>query len=100
MAVRAKIKDFCTSLGYNAVSKVRVNSNGYKYVTLANTTSGDTENIYLGIRFGETVEVSDRLDLDNTFVTQVENKNGELRYKVTDRSGEISAEKLADYDVF
>lgn len=91
---------FAQSLGYNAVSKVRANTNGYKYVTLANTTNGSTENLYLGTRYSETVDVDDVLPLKELFVTETENAQGEKRFKLTDKSGVISAEKLVDYQTF
>ena len=88
---------FAKQNGYNAVSKVRVNANGYKYVTLANTQTGDVENLYLGTRYSKTVKQDEVLNLSTLFVTETENQAGEKRWKLTDKSGEISAEKLADY---
>lgn len=97
---RITIKAFATQSGYNAVSNVRVNTNGYKYVTLADTTGAvGTENIYLGTRFAEEVAVGQKADL-NWFVTETENKDGEKRWKITNLSGEISQEKLAEYTTF
>lgn len=91
---------FAQSMGYNAVSKVRANTNGYKYVTLANTNTSQTENLYLGTRYSETVNVDDVLPLNSLFVVETENAQGEKRFKLTDNSGAMSAEKLADYQTF
>lgn len=97
---RIKLIDFAKQNGYNAVSKVRKNTNDYKYVTLANTNTADVENIYLGERFAETVNVGDTLDLKAMYVADTVNASGEQRFKVTDKSGEISKEKLASYTTF
>ena len=97
---RITLKQFALQNGYNAVSKVRVNTNGYKYVTLADTSGVvGTENLYLGTRFSETVEIGEVANLE-WFVTETENASGEKRWKVTDKSSEMSAEKLAEYQTF
>lgn len=97
---RIALTIFCQSLGYNAVSKVRANSNGYKYVTLADTKTGKVENLYLGRRYSETVEVDEQLPIKELFVNETENEHGEKRYKLTDKSGVMSEAKLADYQTF
>ena len=97
---RIKLTTFASQNGYNAVSKVRANTNGYKYVTLADSETGNTENIYLGTRFSETVEVGEKLTLTELYVTETENSAGEKRWKITDKSGVISAEKMAEYQTF
>lgn len=91
---------FCQSLGYNAVSKVRANANGYMYVTLANTQTGKAENLYLGRRFSETVTIGEILPIKDLWVTEVENEHGEARFKLTDKSGIMSESKLAEYQTF
>ena len=97
---RIKLTTFASQSGFNAISKVRKNTNGYLYVTMANTTTAAVENIYLGERFAATVKVDDVLDLKSMYVADTTNAGGEQRFKVTDRSGEISAAKLADYQTF
>ena len=67
---------FAKQNGYNSASIVRANTNGYKYITLADTETGNTENIYLGTRFSETVEVGAKLNLNELFVTETENQPG------------------------
>lgn len=99
MAARITLVDFCKQNGYNAVSKVRTNANGYKYVTLADTTTSTVENLYLGTRYSETVEEGVVLPIRELFVTETENAEGEKRWKLTDRSSEMSAEKLVDYQM-
>lgn len=97
---RISLKQFALQNGYNAVSKVRVNTNGYKYITMADTTGTiGTENLYLGTRFAETVEIGAVANLD-WFVIETENSVGEKRFKITDKSSEMSAEKLAEYQTF
>lgn len=98
---RIKLIDFAKQNGYNAVSKVRKNTNQYLYVTFLNQQNGAlTENIYLGERYAGTVKVGDQLPLAELFVTEVTNAAGEQRMKITDRSGEVSAAKMADYQTF
>lgn len=95
---RASLKDFCHTKGYNRVSKVRANTNGYKYVTLLeaeNTTN--SENLYLGQRYGEDIEIDTVLPINELFVAEITNADGEVRIKLTDKSGELSAEKAAAY---
>lgn len=91
---------FAKQNGYNSASIVRANTNGYKYVTLADSETGNTENIYLGTRYAETVAVGEKLVLADLFVTETENQAGEKRWKITDKSGVISAEKMAEYQTF
>lgn len=91
---------FAKQNGYNSASIVRANTNGYKYITLADTETGNIENIYLGTRFSETVEVGAKLNLNELFVTETENQAGEKRWKITDKSGVMSEEKLKDYQTF
>ena len=94
---RITIKEFAGQSGYNVVSKIRVNTNGYKYVTFADKNGEvDPENIYLGTRFSETVNVG---DTPNTgwFINETENAAGEKRFKITDQSGVMSDATLADY---
>lgn len=97
---RISLKIFCQSKGFNAVSKVRVNANGYKYVTLANTKTSDVENLYLGVRYSELVETGDVLPINDLWVNETVNAQNETRFKLTNSSGEMSAEKAADYQTF
>lgn len=97
---RMKLRDFCMTKGYNMVSKVRVNTNGYKYVTLLHSDDpGTPENLYLGQRYSETVKVDDKLPLGDLFVTEVLNADGETRFKLTDKNGDATATLVANgYD--
>lgn len=98
--MRISLKQYCAHPGFNAVSDVRQNSNGYKYVTLANTKTGETENLYLGTRYSDTVTVGARLNIHELYVADTLNAHKEQRFKLTDRSGEISAEKMVHYQTF
>lgn len=99
--MRIKLKDFCTTHGYNMVSPVRANVNGYKYVTLLHSDDpGHPENLYLGQRYADTVTVGDKLPLADLFVTEVQNAGGEARFKLTDREGDATATLVANgYDM-
>ncbi len=95
---RISLKTYCQSKGYNRVGPVRINASGYKYVTLLDiNNTGNLENLYLGTRYSETVEVDDKLPVADLWVTEVVNAEGELRMKLTDKSGVLSAEKAAEY---
>lgn len=99
--MRVTLKDYCTSKGYNIVSKVRTNTNGYKYVTLADRNDGgNSENLYLGQRYGEGIKDGDVLPINTLFVAETTNATGEVRFKLTDSEGKISDEKLKDYQSF
>ena len=98
MSDRISLKQYCHQNGYNRVSKVRANVSGYKYITLIDANNGDcTENLYLGVRFSEEVEINDILPVNDLWVVKTTNANGETRYKLSERSGEVSADKLKDY---
>lgn len=99
---RLTLKDYCTTHGFNMVSKVRANTNGYKYVTLLHSDSPDLpENLYLGQRYGETVKVDDVLPINTLFVTEVLNANNETRFKLTDKEGDATATLIANgYSAF
>ena len=98
---RIKLKDFCSTKGYNMVSPVRENVNGYKYVTLLHSDDpGNPENLYLGQRYADTVKKDDKLPLADLFVTEVENAAGEARFKLTDKNGDATATLVANgYDM-
>ena len=98
---RTKLKDYCQTHGFNMVSPVRENVNGYKFVTCLHSDSPDQpENLYLGTRFGESVTKGQKLDLSMMFVTETTNAGGEVRMKLTDREGDAQATLLANgYDL-
>ena len=91
---------FAKEQGFNAVSEVRTNSNGYKYMTLLDSKTGNSENIYLGVRYAETVTVGTKVDPKTLFIQDTTNAAGETRYKISDRSGEVSASKMEAYTTF
>ena len=94
---RIALKAFCIQNGYNMVSPVRENTNGYKYITcLHSAAPGSPENIYLGQRFGESVTKGQKLDLSLMFVTEVTNAAGEQRMKLTDKNGDAQATLVAN----
>ena len=91
---------FAKEQGFNAVSEVRANSNGYKYMTLLDKNTGTVENIYLGVRYAQTVEVGTKVDPTKLFIQDTLNAGGETRYKISDLSGEVSEAKMAAYTTF
>ena len=98
---RIKLKDFCQTKGFNMVSPVRANVNGYKFVTLLHSEDpGNPENLYLGQRYGVTVTVGNKLPLGDLYVADVENATGEARFKLTDKNGDATATLVANgYDM-
>jgi hypothetical protein len=99
--MRNSLKDYCQTQGYNMVSVVRENTNGYAYVTLIDAHDGsNTENLYLGQRYAGTVTIGDKLPINELFVAETVNTLGETRLKLTDSNGEVSAAKLVDYQSF
>ena len=91
---------FAKEQGFNAVSEVRTNSNGYKYMTLLDSKTGNSENIYLGVRYAETVTKGTKVDPKTLFIQDTTNADGASRYKISDRSGEVSATKMEAYTTF
>lgn len=91
---------FAKEQGFNAVSEVRANTNGYKYITLLDSKSGNAENIYLGVEYGTSVAVGTKVDPKTLFIQPTVNAAGETRYKISNKSGEVSADKMAAYTTF
>lgn len=95
---RMTLIDYCKQNGFTSVSKVRANSNGYKYVTcLDKNDTNNLINVYLGVRFAELTPVDTILVLADMYVTETTNDAGEIRLKLTDKSGELGADKAAEY---
>ena len=99
---RTKLTDFCASKGYNMASPVRANTNGYKYITLLDANDpGEPENIYLGVRYSESVKVGDKLPIRELFVAETLNATGESRLKLTNKEGNATAKLIANgYSAF
>jgi len=98
---RITLKEYCTQNGYNRVSKVRINSSGYPYVTLICAEDGSlTENLYCSKNYAAQVAEGDELPIRELFVAETTNDGGEVRMKLTNNGGEVSPEKLADYQSF
>lgn len=75
--------------GYNAISKVRANSNGYKYVTMIDTKDPSiVENVYFGREASELVSVDETLDYKAWFAADTINAQGEARIKLTNKEGD------------
>ena len=91
---------FAKEQGFNAASEIRENSNGYKYVTLLDSKTGNAENIYLGVRYAGTVATGTKVNPATLFIQDTVNAEGLVRYKISDRSGEVSATKMAAYTTF
>jgi hypothetical protein len=75
--------------GHKAFSPVRVNANGYPFVTLVGAESG-AECVYFGREAGETVAEGEALSANDWFVVKSTNKAGESRLKLTRKDGEAS----------
>lgn len=98
---RITLKDYCSTKGYNRVSKVRLNTNGYPYVTLICAKDTNTsENLYLGVEYGKTVSGGDILPIHELFVAETLNADGEVRMKLTNKEGVLTEAKAADYISF
>lgn len=98
---RISLKDYCTQNGYNRVSKVHMNTNGYPFVTLLCAEDGSlVENLYCSKQYGAQVSEGNILPINTLFVTETINESGEKRFKLTDNGGEVSEEKLKDYQSF
>jgi len=91
---------FAKEQGFNAVSEVRANSNGYKYMTLLDSHTGNANNVYLGQRYAETVTVGQKINPATLFIQDTTNADGASRFKISDRSGEVSATKMEAYTTF
>ncbi len=100
---RMELFAFLRAGGFNSVSKVRVNSSGYKYVTLANTAgTTDPLNVYLGSRFADTVVVDQAFTVEQLkgfYCVGTVNANQEYRLKLSDKSAEMSEETKSNYTV-
>lgn len=86
---RIALKTFATQNGFDMISKVRVNANGYLFTTLLSKENPQhTENIYFGKRF--TLEggykEGDDLRVSELFITEADNASGEPRLKLTDKN--------------
>ena len=90
------IKEFAKAQGFGIMSKVRENTNGYKFVTLVkldkdgNALSDGAENIYLSIALAEESQVGEKLASDLP-VKEVQNEAGETRIKICSAGGEYDA---------
>ena len=90
------IKSYAKAEGFSIMSKVRENSNGFKFVTLVKTDKDGNalpdgaENFYLSINLAEATEVGAQLESDLP-VREVENEAGEKRIKICSAGGEYSA---------
>lgn len=96
---RIKVKEFASQNGFNMVSKVRKNSSGYLFATfLSSDDPNHVENVYFGVRFSEEggYKEGDDLKVADLWVTQVENAQGESRWKLTDKEGDAVATLTAN----
>lgn len=90
------IKEFAKAQGFSAVSKVRENASGYKFVTFiktdkdGNALPDGAENIYLSIGLAEETEVGAKLDRELP-MNEVQNAQGELRVKICSAGGDYDA---------
>lgn len=98
---RITLKEHCTQNGYNLVSKVRINASGYPYVTLGCREDGQhTENLYGSLQYSQNMTEGTFLPINTLFVVEATNSQGEKRFKLTDREGEMTKEKLVNYQGF
>lgn len=84
------IRAFAKAQGFKTISKVSVNTNGYKFVTFCKKDAEgnlvEPENIYLSINLGEATAEDAELSLDLP-VYEVENEAGEKRIKIGSEGG-------------
>lgn len=87
------VKDFMSSKGYDLVSPVRANANGYLFVTFLDSKNPkDAENIYLSVKSAKTMAVDKTIDRNWSVVSYVTDE-GAPRVKLTN-SGEDARETL------
>lgn len=86
---RIALKAFASQNGFDMVSRVRANANGYLFVTLLSKTNPNhTENIYFSKRFQEEggYKAGQDLRANEVFVTEADNASGEARLKLTNKN--------------
>lgn len=96
---RLTVSEFAKQNGFNMVSKVRKNANGYLFATfLSSENPNHTENIYFGVRFAEEggYKEGDVLKIQGLFVTDTTNAAGEVRLKLTDKKGDAASTLIAN----
>ena len=75
--------------------------NKYPFVTLLCAEDGGvSENLFLSKNYAAQVSEGDELPIRELFVAETTNDAGELRMKLTNNGGAVSAEKLKDYQSF
>ena len=78
--------------GFNSISRVRANSNGYLFITMVSTDNiGEAENIYFGRRASAAFSVGQMVDPSTLFCVETTNANGDVRWKLTDTEGDAVA---------
>lgn len=94
-AKRLTLAQFAAQQGFNMVSKVRANVNGYLFVTLLSSDDpSKAENVYFGKRFAAEggYKIGDNLTVANVFATFAEYEDGrEPQWKLTDKDTDATA---------
>lgn len=86
------LKTFAIDNSLRSISKVRENTNGYKYVTVLNSDN-DATNIYLSKRLSELLEVGKKFvaqELTKYFIAFTKNADGEERLKLASGSDDYT----------
>lgn len=78
------VKDFCSDHGITTVTKVRVNTNGYPFITFINESS-EAENIYFSKSLAEELNLQEGdapSVLKGKRIVELEYDNNEVRFKI------------------
>lgn len=98
--VTHSVQDWMKSNGFNQVhNRVRVNTNGYPFVTFINTNN-EAENIYFSIEAAKAVSANSEIKkgfFANLIIAETTNAAGETRIKLA-RAG--SSSRLEADDLF
>lgn len=85
---RSNLVEYAQANGFNAISKVRSNTNGYLYITFIDMKNPDAvENIYATLGTSEVVVKDDQLDPTKYFIVNTTNEKGEPRIKFSQDDG-------------
>lgn len=90
---KTAVKDFMSTKGYDLVSPIRSNTNGYLFCTFLDSKNpNDAENIYLSVKSAKTMAVDKTIDR-NWSIVHYTTDEGVQRIKLTN-SGEDAKETL------
>ena len=88
---KTPVKDFMSTKGYDLVSPIRSNVNGYLFVTFLDSKNpDDAENIYLSVKSAERAKVGENIDRKWSIVDYVTDA-GVQRIKLTNSGDDARA---------